>query len=82
MFYYTEAVILNHLRMNLYILVFFHLNGTDISSITLSSVKFNISVVDVIWWKCSLVAAVTQFVYRNICQTGLENSRVSVQVRL
>lgn len=45
-----------------------------------SSVKFNISVVDVIWWNCSLVAAVVQFVYRKVCQTGVKSSRVSVQV--
>lgn len=40
---------------------FFCLNGTDISSIS-SSVEFNISVVDVKRWSCSLVAAVMRSV--------------------
>lgn len=52
-------------------LFFSYLNGTDISSIFSSSVTFNMSVVDVIWWTCSSAV---------ICQTGVKNSCVSVQV--
>lgn len=73
MFYYKD-VILNHFCF------FFYLNGTDISSIFFSSVTFNMSVVDVIRWTCSSAAAVMQFVYWYICQTGVKYSCVSAQV--